>query len=202
MSEISNIYDYLRLNAVELGERILSSYPALHQPGDPPFPLLDHLLRRPFPAQSLAIMGVAKRWRYARSASVVAECGTGKTLISLAAMYVHSGGRPFTALAMVPPHLVAKWSREALNTLPGIRVFHIDSLRNGDSGGSPQGVSEVRRRGEKSFMKDCTHRSRSCGCPHNIGRRKSGGAACVRDPRCLSSVANAPSSDTSGGTRT
>jgi superfamily II DNA or RNA helicase len=29
-------------------------------------------------------MGVAKRWQQARTAMVVAECGTGKTLISLA----------------------------------------------------------------------------------------------------------------------
>ena len=62
---------------------------------------------------------------------VVAECGTGKTLISLGAVHVHSEGKPFTALAMVPPHLVEKWAREAFLTLPGVRVFLIDELRNG-----------------------------------------------------------------------
>src|SRR6185312_12506755 len=108
--------------------------------------LLGDLLRPPFPAQALAIMGLAKRWEQARCASVVAECGTGKTLIALAAMYVHSGGRPFTALAMVPPHLVTKWARESLQTLPGIRAFLIDDLRNGGAPGSPHGVNEVRWR--------------------------------------------------------
>jgi len=49
---------------------------------------------------------------------VVAECGTGKTLISLGAIHVHSEGRPFTALAMVPPHLVEKWAREAFLSWP------------------------------------------------------------------------------------
>ncbi len=62
---------------------------------------------------------------------VVAECGTGKTLISLGAIHVHSAGNPFTALAMVPPHLVEKWAREAFLTLPGVRLFLIDDFRNG-----------------------------------------------------------------------
>jgi hypothetical protein len=56
VASLENIHDYLRQNATELGERILSSYPALHRPEDLPSPLLDDLLRRPFPAQTLAIM--------------------------------------------------------------------------------------------------------------------------------------------------
>jgi len=35
--------------------------------------------------------------------AMIAECGTGKTLISLGAMFVNSNGRPFTALVMAPP---------------------------------------------------------------------------------------------------
>jgi hypothetical protein len=77
---------------------------------------------------------------------VVAECGTGKTLISLGAIHVHSEGSPFTALAMVPPHLVEKWAREAFLTLPGIRVFMIDDLRNGGDENKHHGVNEARFR--------------------------------------------------------
>ena len=145
-NNITDIYSYMRAHAVELGERILSTYPALHQVDHAPSPRLSNLLRQPFPAQILAIMGLAKRWELARSAKVIAECGTGKTLISLGAMHVHSDGRPFTALAMVPPHIVEKWAREAFQTLPGIRVFSIDSLRNGGAENLPQGVNEVRLR--------------------------------------------------------
>ena len=47
-------------------------------------PHISRLLRRPYPAQALAIMGVARRWQIARGAHVVAECGAGKTLIALA----------------------------------------------------------------------------------------------------------------------
>lgn len=86
----------MRANARLLGERILAEYPALHQFEDAVSPRIEGLLRRPSPAQIIAIMGIAKRWQQARTAVVVAECGTGKTLISLGAMHVHSGGKPFT----------------------------------------------------------------------------------------------------------
>jgi superfamily II DNA or RNA helicase len=153
MQPITTLFDYMRAHANELGERILSTYPALHQVDDPPSPRLSALLRQPFPAQTLAIMGIVKRWKQARTAKVIAECGTGKTLISLGAMYVHREGRPFTALAMVPPHIVEKWAREALHTIPGIRVFLVDDLRNGGAENSPHGVNEVRlRRG--SIVRD------------------------------------------------
>jgi hypothetical protein len=146
MSELCTIYDYMRAHATLLGERILQEYPALHQFDDPVSPRIQELLRKPFPAQTIAIMGTAKRWQQARTAMVVAECGTGKTLISLGAIHVHSKGEPFTALAMVPPHLVEKWAREAFRTLPRLRVFLIDDLRNGGDENKFHGVNEVRLR--------------------------------------------------------
>lgn len=146
MPELCTIYDYMRAHASLLGERILQEYPALHPFEDPVSPLISGLLRKPFPAQTIAIMGVAKRWQQAKTAMVIAECGTGKTLISLGAMHVRSAGSPFTSLAMVPPHLVEKWAREAFFTLPGIRVFLIDDLRNGGDENKSHGVNEVRLR--------------------------------------------------------
>ena len=146
MHELSTIYDYMRAHAALLGERILQEYPALHPFDAPVSPRIEGLLRKPFPAQTIAIMGVAKRWQQAKTAMVIAECGTGKTLISLGAIHVRSDGSPFTALAMVPPHLVEKWAREAFFTLPGIRVFLIDDLRNGGDENKSHGVNEVRLR--------------------------------------------------------
>src|SRR5258706_9289982 len=144
MSDLFTIYDYMRTHSILLGESILQEYPALHRFDDPPSTRIAGLLRTPFPAQTIAIMGVAKRWQQARTAMVVAECGTGKTLISLGAIHVHNEGQPFTALAMVPPHLVEKWAREAFLTLPELRVFLIDDLRNGGDENTPHGVNEVR----------------------------------------------------------
>ena len=144
--EIDSIATYLRAWAPELGERILQTYPPLHAFEDAVSPLIRQLLRKPFPAQTLAIMGVVKRWNQARGAAVIAECGTGKTLISLGAVHVHSDRKPCTALAMVPPQLVEKWAREAFLTLPRVRVFFIDGLRTPTSSAGHVGVNEVRLR--------------------------------------------------------
>jgi hypothetical protein len=144
-----DIYTYMQLHSAELGERILSSYPALHGADETPSPLLSRMLRAPYPAQTLAIMGVSKRWLLGRNANVVAECGSGKTLIALGSMLVHSAGRPFSGLVMAPPHLVEKWARETFLTLPQVRVFLIDDMRNGGDPTQPHGINEVRlRRGE------------------------------------------------------
>src|SRR5271166_5702434 len=149
MQSLDTIHDYLRTHSEEIGKRILSSYPALHGADEAPSPLLSRMLRVPYPAQSLAIMGVSKRWQLASNANVVAECGSGKTLIALGSMLVHSAGRPFSGLVMAPPHLVEKWARETFLTLPRVRVFLIDDMRNGGDPRQPHGVNEVRlRRGE------------------------------------------------------
>ncbi len=141
-----DINAYLRAWAPELGERILQTYPPLQGFDDAASPRTGQLLRKPFPAQTLAMMGVVKRWNEARGAAVIAECGTGKTLISLGAVHVHSDRKPFTALAMVPPQLVEKWAREAFLTLPRVRVFFIDGLRTPTSSVGHAGVNEVRLR--------------------------------------------------------
>jgi hypothetical protein len=146
MAAPTAIDDYLRLYGSALGELVLARFPALHGPDDPVWPALKQLKRRPFPAQSMAIMGIVKLWEKARCAAAVAECGTGKTLISLGSVFTHAGGHPFTCLAMAPPQLVEKWCREAIVTLPGIRVFVIDGCRNGLGSNGFAGVNEVRLR--------------------------------------------------------
>jgi hypothetical protein len=142
----TNINNYLRQFAHQLEERILQQFPPLHQPGEP-FPAeLTRLRRTPYHAQALAIAGISKRWEVENSAGAIAECGTGKTLISLGAMFVNSNGRPFTALVMAPPQLTIKWCRETLLTLPRVRVFLIDGVRNGVGSNGHTGVNEVRLR--------------------------------------------------------
>ncbi len=89
-------------------------------------------------------MGLVRFWQSgARNAIVLGEMGTGKTLMSLGAVHVHSERQLYTAIAMVPPHLVNKWAREAIRTIPRLRVFLLDGFR--DSGTSaPNGIHEVR----------------------------------------------------------
>lgn len=95
----TDIATYLRTYAPELGQRIVDLYPPLHGIDDPVSPLLDHLLREPFKAQKVGVMGVVRKFHQSRAAAVVAECGAGKTLVALASVWVHSGGgsrRPST----------------------------------------------------------------------------------------------------------
>src|SRR5439155_1501912 len=118
MSIPSTIAEYLSCFSQELGERILQIYPALQAPQDPVSERFKTLLRSPFAAQRLAVMGIVKRWHRAKAAPVIA-----------------------------PPNIVGKWCREVLITVPGARVFIIDGLRTpGQSGANPHGVNEVRYR--------------------------------------------------------
>jgi len=61
-------------------------------------------------------------------------------------VFAHARGKPFTAIFMVPPQLVEKTCRECALTLPGVRIFIIDGLRNGVSSNGYTGVNEVRLR--------------------------------------------------------
>jgi hypothetical protein len=146
-ANLNDIPTYLRTYTSELGERILKSFPPLHAVDDQPSPMIAKLLRKPYPAQTLAIMGLVRRWQMSRAGAAIAECGTGKTLISLGAVHTHAEARRFTALAMVPPQLVEKWARESFLTLPRVRVFIIDGLRTPTSAKGHCGVNEVKLRG-------------------------------------------------------
>jgi hypothetical protein len=114
--------------------------------------MIGKLVRKPYPAQTLAIMGLVRRWQQARAGAVIAECGTGKTLISLGAVQTHAENRPFTAIAMVPPQLVEKWCREAILTLPRLRVFIIDGLRTPTKSNCHHGVNEVKLRNKRIVL--------------------------------------------------
>jgi hypothetical protein len=87
-------FDYLRQFGPLLAERILETYPPLQSTKDPIAPALWTLLRKPLPAQALAITGTAKYLRKAKSARIVAECGAGKTLMALGTIHVLAEGYP------------------------------------------------------------------------------------------------------------
>ena len=129
MSIPSTIADYLRHCSQELGERILKMYPALQAPGDPVSDRFTSLVAESLCGAAPSGDGDRKALERAKAAAVIAECGTGKTLMALSALHVHSAGRPYTALVMAPPNIVGKWCREVLITIPGARVFMIDGLR-------------------------------------------------------------------------
>jgi hypothetical protein len=121
-------------------------YPPLQGPKDPIAPALKTLLRKPLPAQAMTITGAAKYLQKEDSIRLVGECGTGKTLMSIGIAHAHAAGKPYSTLAMCPPHLVLKWAREILVTVPLARTFVIYDLRNGGDSSKPHGIVEVRLR--------------------------------------------------------
>ena len=143
-------FEYLRHFGPALAERILATYPPLQSTKDPVAPSLEDLLRKPLPAQALAITGTAKYLREAKSARIVAECGAGKTLMALGAIHVLTEGRPSTTLVMCPSHITHKWAREVLLTIPRAHAFLIEDMRNGGDPGRPHGVCEVKLKNGKT----------------------------------------------------
>ena len=140
----ATIYTYLRHHAPELGTRIMESFPPLQSMTDEIPGQMATLLRKALPAQAIAIAGLAKYLKTARSARIVAECGAGKTFMSLGLAHVL---RAKTIAVMCPSHIAKKWAREAIKTIPHVRTFLIEDLRNGGDPKQPHGVCEVRLRG-------------------------------------------------------
>jgi hypothetical protein len=141
---LESTFDYLRAHAVELGSRILETYPPLQSTKDPVAPAVATLLRKALPAQGLAITGTAKYLRRAKSARIVAECGAGKTFMALGTIHVLAEGRSSTTLVMCPSHITHKWAREVLLTIPRARAFLIEDMRNGGDPSRPHGICEVK----------------------------------------------------------
>jgi len=80
---------------------------------------LGRLLRRPLAAQADAINATVLSIKQHSGTIVVGEMGTGKSYIAAAAAYL-AGYRRILVLA--PPHLVKKWRREIVQTVPGSQV--------------------------------------------------------------------------------
>ena len=140
---ITDIATYLRNHASELGARILEMHPPLQSTSDETPAELRTLLRKPLPAQAIAIGGLAKYLKTARAARIVAECGAGKTYMALGLAHVM---RAKTILVMCPSHIAKKWAREAIKTIPSVRTFLVEDMRNGGDPKQPHGVCEVRLR--------------------------------------------------------
>jgi hypothetical protein len=147
---LETTFDYLRQFGSLLAERILETYPPLQSTKDPVAPSLSALLRKPLPAQAVAITGTAKYLRKAKAARIVAECGAGKTFMALGSVHVLSDGRPTTTLIMCPSHITHKWAREVLLTIPRARTFLIEDMRNGGDRSKPHGICEVKLRNGKT----------------------------------------------------
>jgi SNF2 family DNA or RNA helicase len=128
LSDVADMSGYLKGYGSALAEAIKGGAEPLFSPGEPWDGRLHELLRKPYQAQGDAVMGLCRLLRDYDSAIVVGEMGCGKTLIGAAVPYVYDNGRPSRTLVMCPGHLVQKWRREALETVPDAGASIVRSL--------------------------------------------------------------------------
>lgn len=128
LDEIEDITGYLRAYGNELADKIKQNAEPLFNPGDVWNDRIYKLLKKPYQAQGDAIMGLTKLFQHYNSAIVVGEMGCGKTLIGASVPYIYNNGKPARTLVMCPGHLVKKWQREILETIPGARARIIRTL--------------------------------------------------------------------------
>ncbi len=86
---------------------------------------MDRLKRKPFAAQAEVVQAITALLldRHEQAGIINAEMGTGKTMMAIAvAAVMHAAGYRRT-LVVSPPHLVYKWRREILETIPAARVW-------------------------------------------------------------------------------
>ncbi len=87
--------------------------------------VMDNLKRKPFAAQAEVVQAIAALLldRNEQAGVINAEMGTGKTMMAIAVSAVmHAAGYRRT-MVISPPHLVYKWRREILETIPNARVW-------------------------------------------------------------------------------
>ncbi|GKS05121.1 DEAD/DEAH box helicase [Pseudomonas syringae pv. theae] len=87
--------------------------------------VLDGLKRQPFPAQAQVVQAIAALLldQNEQAGIINAEMGTGKTMMAIALAAVMHGAGYRRTMVIAPPHLVYKWRREILETIPDARVW-------------------------------------------------------------------------------
>lgn len=87
--------------------------------------VMDSLSRKPFDAQKNVIRASAELLIRQKSPAVIinAEMGTGKTIMGIGLAAVLHANNYQRSLVLSPPHLVYKWRREILKTIPDAIVW-------------------------------------------------------------------------------
>lgn len=132
MFDCKDLDSFMRDYGELLAQKARQLLQPLHVPGRDPV-ILAPLLRAPHGAQSHVVTAAVKALSRQKAVQLICEMGTGKTY--MAAGLVHTvfetrkPGTPYRSLAVCPGHLVDKWKREILATVPGARVTVIDGYR-------------------------------------------------------------------------
>jgi len=146
LSRIGTVADYLQRYGPALAGRIAERFkPLVTAPQLDVRRELKKLSREPFPAQAGVIEGLVALLRKKRHGFIIAECGTGKTIMSMAVPYVLQNGKPYRTLVMCPGHLVEKWKREIEETVPDAMVTIIGGWKAALEIARTEAETETRR---------------------------------------------------------
>ncbi len=115
----------------EFGEGLLTNIEAAHPPryqtpNERRTQVMHSLKRVPFEAQAEAVQAISTLLidEQAPAGILNGEMGTGKTIMGIAATAVaYDEGKAKRFLVLSPPHLVYKWRREILDTVPNAKVW-------------------------------------------------------------------------------
>ena len=109
--------EYLDRYGQLVADRARQAFEPLHVPSTDAVVTLN--LKRPMlPAQAHVITAMVKTLQRQKAVFLAAEMGTGKTQIGACAVHAHAKGKPYRAIALVPPHLIETWRAELAAIFP------------------------------------------------------------------------------------
>ena len=135
----NSIDDYLQLFGEGLAKKIQKSFRPKFIPGEDTYDnylynIDDYVYYNAginlYEAQRSTIQAIVNNMDINTNTFLVGEMGSGKTLVSSAACYVHNANknRGFNALVMCPSHLVNNWKNEIARFIPNSRSYIIHNL--------------------------------------------------------------------------
>jgi SNF2 family DNA or RNA helicase len=126
---MQSLDEYLDAYGGHLAKKCRDRLRPLHDPQGEPHPRVKELLRTPFPAQAHVITGAAKLLERNKTAFLICEMGTGKSLMGIGTVHAHADGKPYRVLVFCPGQLVGKWQREIKETLPEVTTQAITNWK-------------------------------------------------------------------------
>jgi len=132
MGNLISLKDFLNDYGESMAEKVTQELSVTHDPvtekEEKISDLLKSIIKKPFPSQGEIVKACYKSLISGNKATyVVAECGTGKTLMSLSVAYtLHKLNGIHRVLVICPPHLVPKWIQEIKDSVPEAKAYNFN----------------------------------------------------------------------------
>jgi hypothetical protein len=132
MGKVICLKDFLNDYGESMAEKVTRELTVIHDPitqkEEQISKILDTMKKRPFPSQDEIVKACCKTFISGNKAAyIVAECGTGKTIQSIACGYVlHRLKGVHRVLVLCPPTLVRKWIAEIKDSLVDVKAYNLN----------------------------------------------------------------------------